>query len=91
MTATKKLYKNVELLLTDEQVEVLQRLLEEPANEWLKIGFQNIIETDDNGLIVIFRPMQKMSMGLVFFFQNLMIEQRLYLMDNFLRENGQIK
>lgn len=77
--------------MTEGHLEHLTSLLDEEANEWLKVSLQPVVETDDNGLIVMFRPMQKVSMSLVFFFQNLMIEQRLFLMDDFLRKNGMIK
>jgi hypothetical protein len=74
-----------------EQVEVLSQMLDESVNEWLKVSLHTIVETDSNGLIVRFRPTQKMSMGLVFYFQSLMIEQRLYLMDSKLKESGIIQ
>lgn len=77
--------------MTQSHLEHLTSLLDEEPNEWLKVSLQPVVETDDNGLIVMFRPMQKVSMSLVFFFQNLMIEQRLFLMDDFLRKNGMIK
>jgi len=84
-------YKNVQLYMTEDHQKHLASLLEEPSNEWLKVSLQPIVETDNNGLITMFRPMKKVSMSIVFFFQNLMIEQRLFLMDDFLRKNGVIK
>lgn len=77
--------------MTENHLEQISSLLEEEHNEWLQVSLQPIVETDPNGLIVMFRPMKKVSMSLVFFFQNLMIEQRLFLMDDFLRNNGMIK
>lgn len=87
----KRFYKNVELLCTEAHVNSLEEMLAEPTNAWLKSSLQPVVESDENGLIVMFRPTQKMSMGLVFFFQNLMVEQRLFLVDSFMREQGRIK
>lgn len=91
MIPTKHFFKNVEMLMTEAHIAALQEMLQEPSNQWLQTSLQPIVETDENGLIVMFRPGQKMSMGLVFFFQHLMVEQRLYLIDDFLREQGRIK
>ena len=77
--------------MTDGHLVALKSLLKDPANKWLEGSLSPIVETDENGLISIFSPVQAMTMGLVFFFQSLMIEQRLSHMDDFLRSKGVIK
>ena len=84
-------YKNVQLYMTESHLEQIALLLQEEHNKWLQVSLKPIVETDKNGLITMFRPVKKVSMSLVFFFQNLMIEQRLFLMDDFLRNNGIIE
>jgi hypothetical protein len=88
---TKQLFKNVEMLIDDRQAQAFQKLLDEPANGWLQVSLQPVIETDQNGLITFFMPSGKMTMGLVYFIQNLMVSQRLFLMDEMLRDGGKIK
>lgn len=51
----------------------------------------DILRVDSNGLITGFQPMENMTWGEIFFFQNLMIGQRTYLMDEFLRKHGEIE
>jgi len=87
----KKLCKNVEFLMSGNAHDSLLEHLSAPTNEWLGAGLQSIVETDENGLIIMFRPSSTMTMGIVHFFQTLMLEQRCYLMDNFLRKQGEIK
>lgn len=77
--------------MTESHLEQIALLLQEEHNKWLQVSLKPIVETDKNGLITMFRPVKKVSMSLVFFFQNLMIEQRLFLMDDFLRNNGIIE
>ena len=50
---------------------------------------KSMIKTDDNGLIVSFEP-KNISWGFVFFIQNLMIMQRMNIMDDFMRKEGLI-
>lgn len=83
--------KNVELLMTEAHQDMLVEHLKHPQNEWLNVSLQQIVETDENGLITMFVPRGVMSQGIVFFFQQLMMEQRLNLIDDFLRSNGVIK
>lgn len=76
--------------MTSAHLASLEEELKNPANEWLSVSLQPVLETDENGLITMFQPTQSVSMGLVFFFQNLMVQQRLFLIDKFLKEQGQI-
>lgn len=92
MSKLKKIhFKNVEILMTEEHLELLKEHLTNSQNEWLNVSLQQVLQTDENGLIIMFAPRKIMSGGLVFFFQNLMMEQRLILMDDFLRSNEVIK
>lgn len=84
-------YKNVELLMSEEHFKNLKEDLDAPANKWLEVSLQPIVQTDENGLITMFRPGGSMTMSLVHFFQQLMLEQRCWLMDEFLRKHGEIK
>lgn len=90
MIPRKILFKNVEILCTDEDVKILSSLLEDPVNFEFKVSFLPILETDEEGLIKIFRPLT-MSMGLLFYIQNLMITQRLYFLDEFIKEHRLVK
>lgn len=51
----------------------------------------DILRVDSNGLIIGFQPMEDMTWGEIFFFQNLMVAQRTFLMDEFLRKHGEIE
>jgi len=51
----------------------------------------DILQVDSNGLITGFHPIENMTWGEIFFFQNLMVAQRLFLMDEFLKKHGEIK
>lgn len=85
------MFRNTYLFCTDEHIKVMESLLEDPANAHLWTSLQSIIETDQNGFIVLFRPTVSISMGLLFFFQNLMVMQRMYYLDKFLKSQGIIK
>lgn len=91
MKPSLRLFKNVSILINESQLDLLKTFIAEPANQWLEVSLQPIIEVDENGLIILFKPTHQMSMNLVFFIQNLMVIQRLFLMDEFLRKNGMIK
>ena len=84
-------YKNVEFLMSELHHKDLIEHLKSESNSWLQVSLQPIVETDENGLIIMFRPTKQMSLGLVYFFQQLMLEQRCYLMDTFLKKQGVIK
>ena len=87
----KYMYKNVLLFCLKDQLRQMDQFIEEKTNSHLKSSLREIIETDENGFIVLFRPTIQISMGFLFFLQNLMLMQRLYFLDDFLRRNGQIK
>jgi len=89
MTTRKRIIKNIEILLSDEQAALLEDMCS--SHDLFKISLESIIQTDANGLIVLFKPISMMDMALFHFIQNLMISQRLYLMDDFLRANGIIE
>lgn len=48
------------------------------------LDLSKIIQTDADGRIVLFVPIEGMKWSLVFFIQNLMIQQRLQEVDEFL-------
>lgn len=48
---------------------------------------KSMIETDENGMITYFEP-REVSWGFVFFVQNLMIMQRLRIIDDFAEKQG---
>jgi len=91
MKISKILCKNVEFLMSESHQGDLLDYLKIPSNEWLGAGLQSVVETDENGLIIRFKPTGIMTASLVHFFQQLMLEQRCYLMDIFLKEQGVIK
>lgn len=49
-----------------------------------------IVEADQNGLLVWFQPTPGLSWDFIFFIQNLMLHQRLSLMDELARKEGLI-
>lgn len=51
---------------------------------------KSMIKTDENGLIIGFEP-KNVPWGFVFFVQNVMINQRLRMMDALARKEGLIK
>ena len=91
MAPSKIRLKNVDLYCEPIQAKDLQDLLADPINRDLNVSLAPILETDANGLITVFRPITNMSLGLLFALQQLMVAQRIYLIDEFLREQGIIK
>jgi len=84
----KKLYKNIELLISDKDVAILDKMLNEPVHRDFNIDLGKVLETDGAGRIVFFVPPPGMKWALIFYFQNLMIRQRLDLIDAFLDREG---
>ena len=78
----------IDILVPKEQEQLLTKVLCELSNAE---ELPDMIETDENGLISHFSPNTGMTWDAIFFFQNLMISQRLQLLDNFLKEKGVIK
>ena len=88
---TKVLFKNLLIFMNPEHQSILTEFLKLPDNESLNMTLEPILQTDQNGLITMFKPTGRMTQGLVQFFQNLMLEQRCFLLDEFLRKQGEIK
>lgn len=78
--------KNVLVFLSEGDRQRLEQLTDKAEMPDLS----KLIETDQNGLITVFSPVV-MPMELLFFIQQLMVKQRLYLIDNFLKEQKVIK
>jgi len=81
---------NVSVLCSSEQAALLKEMLSKPENAHLNSQLQTIIETDENGLIVLFKPSTVMTMELLWFLQSLMLAQRCFLIDEFLKKQGVI-
>jgi hypothetical protein len=80
----KQMFKNVQLLLTERDKKNLEEMLRDPAHQDLNVSLEPIMETDDEGRITFFMPAPNTKWGLIFYFQNLMIQQRLHQIDEFL-------
>lgn len=76
----KVMYKNVLLAMSDKDIAHLDELL--ASHPVLSTDISSVVETDADGFIVFFKPTDKMSWASVFFIQNLMIMQRLIIVDN---------
>ena len=85
-----------------EKIDIFGIKLAVPASEIQKIssilsGMSNVgdlpdmLTVDSNGFITGFRPVNDMVWGDVFYFQNLMVAQRLFKIDEFLRKQGEIE
>jgi len=55
------------------------------------LDLRAIVEADANGLICWFAPQSGMEWDFIFFIQNLMINQRMFLIDEFARKQGLIQ
>lgn len=78
----------IELALPAGQEQNLTGVLCNMSNA---ASLPDMIRVDENGLICDFKPKEGTSMGDILYFQSLMINQRLQLMDDFLRDQGVIK
>lgn len=77
------------ILLPEDEAKNLQALLSQMSDPG---SVFSTIDVDENGLITNFAPPPlKTTWGFIFLIQRLMISQRLYLMDSFLKTNGVIK
>lgn len=80
----KTLFKNIELLATNRDIKVLEGLLADPVHQELNIDLGKSLEVDEQGRITYFMPVENMKWSLVFYLQNLMIRQRLDMIDEFI-------
>ena len=81
--------RGVKLLIPPDEAKRFHSLLAQNKDPE---AILHSITTDTNGLITSFSPPpQATTWGFIFFIQNLMIAQRLALMDDFLKTNGVIK
>jgi len=78
----------IKLRLSDRAAAELSNAISKTSQP---VPLATILDTDENGLITHFQPANGMEWGLVFLIQNLMIHQRLELMDEFARKEGLIK
>lgn len=83
-----QIYKNVNLLMADEDVNILNQILADPAHSKISNSLVSIIETDNQGRITFFLPSENTKWSFIFYIQNLMIRQRLYQIDQFLERHG---
>lgn len=81
-----KVYKNVDLLLSEEDESQLEEMLKSYPPEVAFTLLSSTLKTDQKGRIVFFQPTNQLRWDLVFYLQNLMIRQRLFEMDRFLDE-----
>jgi hypothetical protein len=75
-----RLIGNKRIELTDDEFKIYQEICQSysRANFDGKSLFNELFETDEEGLIVLLRPPKKMfSMEVVLFLQNLMLQQHL--------------
>lgn len=78
------MYKNILLFLSEKDQQQLTKLLAD--HPILSFDLSSIVETDDDGFIVFFKPTEKMTWSSVFFIQNLMIMQRMFIFDELRRQ-----
>lgn len=78
-----EIYKNVDLLISEEDRAQLDEMLKEYPPEIAFTLLSSTISTDKKGRIVSFQPTGQIRWNLVFYIQNLMIRQRLFEMDRF--------
>lgn len=88
--------RGVRLFITDELADELTALLDRAVGAGGEktsqpVGLDALISTDQNGLIMRFSPPNGTKWELIWFIQNLMIQQRLYLLDSIARKEGLIK
>lgn len=81
----KVMYKNILLFMSTKDTQHLDKLLSE--HPVLSHDISSIIETDDDGFIMFFKPTDKMTWASVFFIQNLMIMQRMFAIDELRRQH----
>lgn len=80
----KVMYKNILLFMSDNDKQHLDKLL--ASHPTLSSDLSSVLETDDDGFIVFFKPSEKMTWSSVFFIQNLMIMQRMFVVDELRRQ-----
>jgi hypothetical protein len=80
----KVMYKNILLFMSDNDKQYLDKLL--ASHPTLSVDLSSVLETDDDGFIVFFKPSDKMTWSSVFFIQNLMIMQRMFVVDELRRQ-----
>lgn len=70
-------YKNVDM--TEQEFEFYNQLIKTYTigNGDGKAYFNDLFEVDDNGIITIIKPIKSVPWGILFFIQNLMINQHL--------------
>ena len=81
----KTMFKNVNLLISEREEFVFEKLISEPDHK--DVDLTKAIETDSEGRITFFSPPSGMQWSLIFLIQNLSISQRLYEMDKFFEKN----
>jgi len=79
-------YKKVDM--TDEEWKYYQGLIVQYTDDTHKGSeyFRDLFETDDNGIITIIKPVKSIPWAVLFFVQNVMINQRLRSNDQRLDE-----
>lgn len=88
--ARKTFFKGIELLITQEQLKAFEKELSNPANHEFQVSLTRMIQTDSNGLITMLHVNSSITMGLYFMVHHIMVAQRMYLIDEFMRKNGVI-
>ena len=73
--------------MTKDEHDYYQQLSRNLSDNGVSVSDQlrGVFEVDENGIIVIIKPLpgRQIQWGLLFFLQNLMIQQRLRRMENF--------
>jgi hypothetical protein len=87
LLATPEIAAQLENLLSAHQDAAAQKRNSQMSQ---RSGLSTIIGTDPNGLIIFFEPPSEMRWETIWFIQNLMIQQRMYLMDELARKEGLI-
>lgn len=77
----------INILLSDDETKRLIAFLCKMTKGFV---LSEVIKTDENGFIVSFEP-KSMPWGMIFFIQNIMINQRLRIVDQLARKEGLIK
>jgi len=81
-------YQNVDM--TDQEFEYYQELIKQCSTDKIKGQeyFKGLFKTDDQGFITLITPNKSIPWAILFFIQQIMISQRLRIIDNFRNERN---
>jgi len=82
-------YKKVDM--TDAEYDYYTKLVKTHSDEYStgEVFFKDLFDTDDDGFITMITPDKSVPWAILWFVQNLMINQRMRVIDNQFRNKGQ--